>query len=161
MAIISKGKIDRNLIPIIIGSIFCFLSRLLFKVETQLFKQKIFPNFLASVCRIFTLAPFLKNKIASRKKKSKTFAKSINTNINAIIIHSDKADKIIGGKMALIILSSVLIFIQGILLLYTYQIKANSWIFDILITTFFYYLIFKIKLYKHHYVSMITITLFF
>ena len=159
MAIISKGKIDRNLIPIITGSIFCFLSRMLFKVETQLFKQKIFPNLLASFCRIFTLVPMLKDKITSRKKVPEIYAQNINSYNSFELIYSDKADEIGEGKMPFIILSSVLVFIQGILLLYTYQIKTNSWIFDILITTFFYYLIFKIKLYKHHYVSMITIIL--
>ena len=39
------------------------------------------------------------------------------------------------------------------------QIKTNSWIWNILITSIFYYLFFKIKLFKHHYLSIIIIIL--
>ena len=162
MAFISIGKIDRNIIPIIIGCVFCFLSRLLFRVDTQLFKQKIFPNLLASFCRIFTLIPILISKIDS-KKVHNSFNKNIqdeNKNNNLELIYSEKEDDIvIEGKWGFIVLSAVLIFAQGILLLYTYQIKSNTWIWDILITTFLYYLVFKEKLYKHHYLSMILILL--
>jgi len=76
------------------------------------------------------------------------------------LIYSEKDDDIvIKGKWRFILLSAVLIFVQGILLLYTFQIKSNTWIWDILITTFLYYLVFKEKLYKHHYLSMIFILL--
>ena len=37
------------------------------------------------------------------------------------------------------------------------ELKSNFWILDICFTCIFYYLIFKIKLYKHHYLSMILI----
>ena len=162
MAFISIGKIDRNIIPIVIGCVFCFLSRLLFRVDTQLFKQKIFPNLLASFCRIFTLIHILISKIDS-KKVHNSFNKNIqdeNKNNNLELIYSEKEDDIvIEGKWGFIVLSAVLIFAQGILLLYTYQIKSNTWIWDILITTFLYYLVFKEKLYKHHYLSMILILL--
>ena len=43
--------------------------------------------------------------------------------------------------------------------IYSLEIKTNCWILDILIACFFYNLIFKIKLYKHHYLSMILIVL--
>ena len=63
------------------------------------------------------------------------------------------------GKGKYIVLTSVLMFCQGALLLYTYQIKSNAWIWNIIMTSIFYYLIFKIKLYKHHYLSIILIIL--
>ena len=56
-------------------------------------------------------------------------------------------------------LSAVIYFIQGIIYAYTVEIKVNSWIWDILITSLLYYWLFKIRLYKHHYVSMILIIL--
>ena len=162
MAFISIGKIDRNIIPIVTGCVFCFLSRLLFRVDTQLFKQKIFPNLLASFCRIFTIIPILISKMGS-KKVHNSFNNNIqneNKNNNLELIYSEKDDDIvIEGKRRFIVLSAVLIFAQGILLLYTFQIKSNTWIWDILITTFLYYLVFKEKLYKHHYLSMILILL--
>ena len=125
MAFISIGKIDRNIIPIITGCVFCFLSRLLFRVDTELFKQKIFPNLLASFCRIFTLIPILISKIGSKKVHN-----DYNDNIqkdnkvnNLELIYSEKNDDIIiEGKWEFIVLSAVLIFAQGILLLYTFQI---------------------------------------
>ena len=50
-------------------------------------------------------------------------------------------------------------FIQGLLLIYAIGVKSNSWIWYILITTIFYYLIFKVKMFKHHYLSIIIIIL--
>jgi drug/metabolite transporter (DMT)-like permease len=41
----------------------------------------------------------------------------------------------------------------------TFEIKTNTWIWIILITSIFYYLMFKIKIYRHHYVSAILILL--
>ena len=52
-----------------------------------------------------------------------------------------------------------MVFIQGILYISSIEVKSNSWILDILITSIFYFLIFKIKLYKHHYLSIIIIIL--
>ena len=154
MGFISLGKIDRNIIPIITGGIFHFSSRLLFRVETQLFTQKIFPNLLASFCRLFTLVPKLMSKLKTKK------CCNFNWRHNSFeLIYGDRKEEITKGKWKYILLSAVLVFIQGILLLYTYQIKTNSWIWDILITCFFYYLIFKIRLYKHHYLSIVLIIL--
>ena len=68
MALISLGQIDQKLIPLILGCIFCFLSRLLFKVEnTLLFKQKIFPNLLAALAKLFTIIPYIIFKRRSKK----------------------------------------------------------------------------------------------
>ena len=61
--------------------------------------------------------------------------------------------------MLYIILTSVLTFIHGLIIIYTLGIKSNCWILDILMTSIFYYLIFKEKLYNHHYFSLIIIIL--
>ena len=53
----------------------------------------------------------------------------------------------------------ILDFFQSIFFVYTFEIKTNSWIWYIFITTLFYYLIFKVNLYKHHYLSIILIIL--
>ena len=59
MAFISLGKIDKNLIPIIIGCIICFLDRLLEQYEgTLLFTNAILTNLFISFSRIFALIPF-------------------------------------------------------------------------------------------------------
>ena len=138
MAFISLGKIDKNLIPIIVGAFFSMLNKLLIKYKyTKLFKHKIIPNILS------------------------IFSKTLTLNNNDIeLIYSDMKKEQTQGKVKYIILSSVLLFIQGILVLYSLEVKSNSWIWDISATTLLYHFVLKIKLYKHHYVSII-INLFF
>ena len=164
MAIISFGKIDKNLIPIILGCLFIFLSRLLFKVEnTKLFKQKIFPNLLASIIKLLTIVPLI---ITNKNSKNVHSNDNNNININPSfnnsieLIHVNlKISDIIKGKFICIIISTVMQFVQGLLLIYAIGVKSNSWIWYILITTIFYYLIFRVKMFKHHYLSIIIIIL--
>ena len=158
MGFISLGKIDGNIIPIITGSIFCFLSRLLYRVDTPLFNQKIFPNILASFGRIFSLVPKLISEFRTRKYLAINSQDTIYTNIIKLKYKNQKAD-ITKGKWLYIFLSAMIFIVQGIIVIYVLPIKTNCWIWDILITCFFYYLIFKIKLYKHHYFSMVLIVL--
>ena len=61
------------------------------------------------------------------------------------------------GKWLYIFLYVFIDNIQGIIILYIMGLKSNFWILDIFFTCIFYYLIFKIKLYKHHYLSLILI----
>jgi hypothetical protein len=56
-------------------------------------------------------------------------------------------------------LSGVILFVEAIMFASTFKIKSNSWYLYILITSAFYYIIFKIKLFKHHYLSIIIIIL--
>ena len=161
MAFISLGKIDKNLIPILLGCIFSFLSRLLFKVKnTILFKQKIYPNLLASIIKLVTIIPLI---IANKRSQKTTNNnnKELNLSNNDIeLIYSETDDGVsFQGKFPYILLSTVIQFIQGLLLIYAIGLKSNSWILDIAITSLFYYLIFKIKLFKHHYLSIILIVL--
>ena len=41
--------------------------------------------------------------------------------------------------------------------IYTIKLKTNTWILFILFASLFYYLLFKSKLYRHHFLSMIII----
>ena len=130
MAVISFGKIDKNLIPIILGCLFIFLSRLLPKVEnTKLIKQKIFPNLLASIIKLLTIIPLI-----ITKKRSKTAYLNNNNNININpgfnknieLIHVKyKINDIIKGKLICIIISTVMQFIQGFLPIYANGVKSN------------------------------------
>ena len=61
------------------------------------------------------------------------------------------------GKWLYIFLYNFIDFVQGIIIMYVIGLKSNYWILNIFITSIFYYLVFKIKLYKHHYLSMILI----
>ena len=161
MAFINLGKIDKNLIPILLGCIFSFLSRLLFKVKnTILFKQKIYPNLLASIIKLVTIIPLIITNKRSQKTSNNNNNERALSNNDIELIYSETDDGVsIQGKFPYILLSTVIQFIQGLLLIYAIGLKSNSWILDIAITSLFYYLIFKIKLFKHHYFSIILIVL--
>ena len=161
MAFINLGKIDKNLIPILLGCIFSFLSRLLFKVKnTILFKQKIYPNLLASIIKLVTIIPLIITNKRSQKTTNNNNNERALSNNDIELIYSETDDGVsFQGKFPYIILSTVIQFIQGLLLIYAIGLKSNSWILDIAITSLFYYLIFKIKLFKHHYFSIILIVL--
>ena len=160
MAFIGLGLIGNNLIPILIGCIICFLSRILILYEkTELFEHAVLPNFIVDFSLLFTIIPhiIIKKQIISGYNDDK-----LNQEDNKKeLIYNEKTDVIIlmEGKYPYILLSSVLCFVQSVILMFTIKIKSNTWILDILFTLIFYYLSFKIKLYKHHYLSIILIIL--
>ena len=158
MALINLGKIDKNLIPILIGCIFCFLSRISNNYDgTLLMKNAILTNIVISISKLFTIIPLLIFKIRSKRKESIEIENLEENKFDYIYndIHIDD----IQGKGKFIILSAFIFFIQSIIFVISFQIKTNAWILEILITSIFYYLIFKKKLYKHHYLSIILIIL--
>ena len=160
MAFISLGRIDSSLISIFLGCVFSFLSRLVMKYKnTILFKQKIFPNLLASVVKLFTIIPLLIFIFRSKNVNNNTNQNFPSNKSLELIYSENNEDYDIKGKYRYIIISATIVFIQGIILLYAIGVKSNSWIWDIVITSILYYLIFKIKLYKHHYLCMIFIIL--
>ena len=68
MACIGLGNIDKNLIPIIVGCIFCFLNRLINQFEgTLLFKNPIITNFFDSFSRFLAVIPYIILKKRSKK----------------------------------------------------------------------------------------------
>ena len=161
MAIINFGKLDKNIIPILIGCILCFLSRLLFLYKgTKLFEHGIISNILIHASNLFAIIPLIILKRRTNNTNKKPDLDDYN-NKHLILLYNDYSDDtfVVKDKYKYIFLSSLLYFIEGILLLYTIKIHSNTWIFDILFALIVYYLIFKIKLYKHHYLSIILIIL--
>ena len=158
MRFLSLGKVDKNIIPIIVGCVFCILSRLvfLFPGDSKLLDHAIISNILVSISYFFTIIPFL---ILKYRTNNKHKIESIKNNDL-----EDMEDKptitqkdITKGKWLYIFLYNFIDFVQGIIIMYVIGLKSNYWILNIFITSIFYYLIFKIKLYKHHYLSMILI----
>ena len=70
MAIISFGKIDRSLIVVIIGCIFCFFNRLLSQVDSRLYKNPILNVICMGPSRFLTVIPLIIFIIKSYKKNS-------------------------------------------------------------------------------------------
>ena len=60
MAFIGLGQIGKNLIPILIGCIICFSTRLLFLYDgTNLFKHEIIPNIIVAASQLLTIIPHI------------------------------------------------------------------------------------------------------
>jgi hypothetical protein len=157
MAFISIGKIDKNLIPMIAGCIFCFLNRILNQYDgSLLFKNQIMMNIYISTSKLFTIIPFILLKINSKKVSSNNI--QIIKNQQALkYMNKSGAKRIIAGKWGFIFLAVMIYFVNQIFFVLTIKVHSNTTILNILITSLFYYLIFKIKLYRHHYLSIILI----
>ena len=164
MAFIELGKIDKNLIPIIIGCVFCFLNRLInHYAETSLFYNLILTNIFISISNIFTIIPYIILKISSKKirqRDNQIINNNINNNIEYIYMKDDRS--INKGKVGYLILTSLLFFFESTLLVSEFKLKTNTWIIYIVVVSifcYFCYIISKIKLYKHHYLTIIIILL--
>ena len=112
MACIHLGQIDNNLIPIIIGSVFCFFNRLLNQVNPELYKNPILTNICISCSRFLTLIPFIILKIRSKGIRSNI---DIEKNKTISLIYNNQES--IKGKYKFILLSAVIYLIQSIFLL--------------------------------------------
>ena len=166
MAIIGLGNIDKIMASIIVASIFCFLNRLLNQYkDTRLFKNIILTNIFISVSELFMLIPYIIFRIRSKKVYKIEKNKTIKLNYT---IHDEKVELVFTKsglkitakyKRLYIIAIGIIFFLNYIMFVYTFQLKSNTWITYILFTSIFYYLIFKAKLYKHHYLSIIMILL--
>ena len=155
MRFISIGKIDSNLISIIIGCIFCFLNRLLNQYNALLFENSILADVIVSVSYLFAIIPLIILKIRSKRKNKDDIEKANDNKIEYIF--TDIKYQITKGKKRFILLSAIIFFVQSFLFVTTLKIKANAWILEILFTSIFYFFIFKKKLYKHHYLSIVLI----
>ena len=167
MRFITFGKIDRKIIPILLGCAFCFFHRslilfTLFK-KSNIGNHRIITNIYVAISKLFTIIPFIIYKNRTNKNNQNEINKinyNNTTNTNKIeLIYEDYANDKVPGKGRYLLLSGIIFFIQSFIFLATGEVKSNSWIWDILITSILYYLIFKIKLYKHHYLSVILIIL--
>ena len=157
MAFISIGKIDKNLIPMIAGCIFCFLNRILNQYDgSLLFKNQIMMNIYISTSKLFTIIPFILVKINSKKVSSNDI-QTIKNQQALKYMNKSGAKRIIAGKWGFIFLAVMIYFVNQIFFVLTIKVHSNTTILNILITSLFYYLIFKIKLYRHHYLSIILI----
>ena len=111
MACISLGKFDKSLIPIGIGCVFSFLSRLLFNYDgTILFKHTVISNLLAAFAKLLTIIPLIIFKVRSKRIKNIDIEKNRISNISLTFIKNLK-QKTKLGKYLYIILNAVIYFV--------------------------------------------------
>ena len=155
MACISLGKIDKSLIVIIIGCVFCFLNRLLNIWNPYIYKFPILTNICIAISRFLAVIPFIILKI-KLKNINGIQEKEITNNKLTELIYNDSKDELIiqvQDKWKYLLLSAIVNIGETISFALSSPIKTNSWIWYILFATLFYYLIFKIQIYRHHYLS--------
>ena len=163
MAFIGLGKINTNLIPIIIGCIFCFLNRLLNQYEgTKLLENVMLTNIFISFSDIFTIIPYIIFKIRSKKiykpeNKEVIPNETKETKFEFLYEETYDIEDEVEGKGKFIVLIGVIFFVNYFIFVYIFALKTNTWIMYILFTSIFYYLFFKSKLYRHHYLSIVII----
>ena len=163
MAFIGLGKINTNLIPIIIGCIFCFLNRLLNQYEgTKLFQNVMLTNIFISFSDIFTIIPYIIFKIRSKKvykpeNKEVIPNETKETKFEFLYEETYDIEDEVEGKGKFIVLIGLIFFVNYFIFVYIFALKTNTWIMYILFTSIFYYLFFKSKLYRHHYLSIVII----
>ena len=155
MAFIGFGKIDKNIIPLILGCVFCLLNRLLNSYNgTKLFQNVVLTNIFISLGDIFIIIPYIIYRIKAKKYKKEL-------EIEILRNKSEYAKSVkVRGKAKFIILIGLIFFANYYMFIYTIDIKSNTWIMYIAFTSLFYYLIFKSKLYLHHYLSICLILIF-
>ena len=151
--------IDKSLIVILVGCIFCFINRLLFRIKISkiLFENPILTNIFISLSRFLTVIPYIILTIKNKKKTINSDIENLNKSKN--VEHIDKLKEVGKGKWKYILLSALIYLMSSICLTQSFKIKLNAWIWYILIAPIFYYLIFKVKLYRHHYLSIVLIIL--
>ena len=107
MALISLGKIDINLVPLLIGCIFCFLNRLSNQYEgTLLLKNAILTNIFISTSKLFTIIPLLILKFRSNRVISNEL-QNVNSFNKLVYIYTDKKMEIIQYKGRYILLQQL------------------------------------------------------
>ena len=182
MAFIGFGKIDKNIIPLILGCVFCLLNRILNSAfGNYLLSNVILSNIFISLANTLIIIPYLVYKLISQKidKNKKKEDKDVNNEItkkeskNSTITDQEDDDKKleyiynenddienVPGKLKFIILIALIFFVNYYLFILTIDIKTNTWTMYIVFTSIFYYLIFKSKLYRHHYLCIGLILIF-
>jgi hypothetical protein len=158
MACISLGKIDKNIIPIIVGSIFCFLNRLLNVTKPQIYENTILTNIVISLSRFLTIIPLIIFKIKFKQDRSYNDKNNNSDKNSKSIVLIYKNNRIyVKGVAKYVLLSPVIYLIQSIFFALAFKATTNAWIWYILIASIFYYLLFKVQLYKHHYLSIFSL----
>ena len=121
MAFIGFGKIDKNIIPLILGCVFCLLNRLLNSYNgTKLFQNVILTNIFISLGDMFIIIPYIIYRIKAKKYKKE---------LEILRNKSEYAKSVkVRGKAKFIILIGLIFFANYYMFIYTIDIKSNTWI---------------------------------
>ena len=161
MAFISCGKINKKIFYSIIGGILKFLFDFILKMmrdnnDINLAKQPFMLGFNASLGLCLSFIPYL------IFKKNYDYLKQRRVSEDEKLIYNDSDDLIYEkreNKHYPLLIFSFCDFFQKFLS-FIYHGLDNFWVFDTLFIMIFSYFILKMKLYTHHFISLILILIF-
>ena len=167
MAYIGFGKINKDIIPLILSCVFCLLNRLVNCVkDVKLFTNVILTNIFVALAHSLMIIPYIIYKIATKKcrnsnKNKEKFGfsnaptlKTVDETSKSKYIYNNNDITKGKWKYLFIILTGLIFFVNNYMFIYTIQVKSNTWTIYIVFASLFYYLFFKSKLYRHHYLSI-------
>ena len=161
MACIQLGEIGVNIIPIVTGCLFAFLNRLLLIIDgIMLPTHPLILTLFLGVAGLFSIFPLIILKHRTKSLKNLSSDELNSFIINELKLSRDVIKKqITKGKWKYIILSSTSTAAEVALLTITLKVKTNLYIWNILSTSIFCKYFLKLKLYRHHYLSIVIIIL--
>ena len=167
MAYIGFGKINKDIIPLILSCVFCLLNRLVNCVkDVKLFTNVILTNIFVALAHSLMIIPYIIYKIATKKcrncnKNKEKFGfsnaptlKTVDETSKSKYIYNNNDITKGKWKYLFIILTGLIFFVNNYMFIYTIQVKSNTWTIYIVFASLFYYLFFKSKLFRHHYLSI-------
>ena len=161
MAIISFGNINKKILFAIFGGIFKLLSDLLIKClrESNKIEIREHPFILginAGLGYCISFIPFL------IFKRNYDYLNQKNFDVDKKLIYNENDDYFFEKREKKFLPWSIIAFCDFIqkLLSFIYLSLDNFWMFDILFILIFSHFILKVKLYKHHFISLILIIIF-
>ena len=168
--LISIGQLNINIIYPIVAGILKFIAKYIINnksLNINLSDHPLIMSIASSFGMSFSFILLIiyrkKNKMSEDTKIDIPMQDNKDTRKNSfhfIYIYNDQLDIINYDKYKYILLTSIMDFITTIInFKFCYDIQINMWIFDILFLSLFSYLIIQMKIYRHHYISIILIIL--
>ena len=159
MKLISIGYLDKNILyPIIGGVINCIYKFILSdKESTKLTEHSLILSVDSSLGMSLSFFLLLFYKKRKKPKTGELTEKKMKSH-EIKLEYIDQYEEIRYNKYKYILISSVIDFLVTILVYnYCINLELTMWILDILFMYLFSYFIFKMKLYRHHKISILII----
>ena len=156
--LISCGDINKNIIYVLIGGLGKIFAEVIYDVDREITKHPFYLGIASGLGMSLSLIPFFVFKKKSKTQKDQLIF--INNEKNSISYNDnnekDKNKKKLKYQKYLLILSSAFLDFAQKLLTYVFidDIDYNFWIFDMIFLSLFSYIVLKIKLYIHQYLTI-------
>ena len=159
MKLISIGHLDKNITYPIIGGIINFIYKFIlsYKESTKLTEHPLILSIDSSLGMSLSFFLLLLYKKRKKPKEDEITNKKIKSH-KFELEYNNQYEEIRYNKIKYILISSIIDFLITILVYsYCINLELTMWILDILFMYLFSYLIFKMKLYRHHKISILII----